>query len=100
MLVLASTGVLAGCAAVALMRFLAGPTLYDRALAGSAITVLCAVACAGVGVAAGEAGWIDAGLGLVLAGLVANAAAMKFFRVRSFQPPLSAEAHIRRTQAP
>jgi multicomponent Na+:H+ antiporter subunit F len=98
MLALAATGVLAACAAIALMRLIAGPTLYDRALAGSAICVLCALACAGVGVASGHSGWIDAALALMLAGLVANAATMKFFRVRSFQPPLSAEAPIARSE--
>lgn len=75
-------------AALALPRLFSGPTLYDRALAASAVVLRASLACAALAVAAGEAGGVDAAIALVLATLVLNAAVLKFFRARSFQPPL------------
>jgi multicomponent Na+:H+ antiporter subunit F len=74
--------------ALTLPRLFTGPTLYDRALAASAVVLRAALACAALATAAGEAAWVDAAIGLVLAALVFNAAVLKFFRARSFQPPL------------
>lgn len=77
--------------ALTLPRLLNGPTLYDRALAASAMVLRAALACAALAVAAGRADWVDAALALVLAGLTLNAAVLKFFRARSFQPPMARE---------
>jgi len=72
-----------------LLRLFAGPTLYDRALAANAVLIKAALVCAALAVAAGEADWIDAAIALVLANLTATAAALKFFRYRSFQAPMA-----------
>ena len=74
-----------------LPRLLNGPTLYDRALAASALVLRTALACAALAVAAGRADWVDAAVALFLAALTLNAAVLKFFRTRSFQPPLARE---------
>ena len=47
-----------------------------------------ALACAALGAGLSQPALADAGLGLLVAGFVANAAAMKFFRFRSFQAPI------------
>lgn len=77
--------------ALALVRLSAGPTLYDRALAANALVLRGALACAALAVAFDRAAWIDVSFALALGALVLNAAALKFFRARSFQPPLARE---------
>lgn len=77
--------------ALALARLSAGPTLYDRALAANGVVLRGALACAALAVAFGRTAWIDVALALVLGALVLNAAALKFFRARSFQPSLARE---------
>lgn len=84
----AALGVLA-MAMLLLVRLFAGPTLHDRAMAANLIGVLAALACAALGVAARNAAWVDVALALMFAALLSAAAAMKFFRTRSFQPPLA-----------
>ncbi len=74
--------------ALALPRLLIGPTLYDRALAASAVVLRAALACAAFAVFAGEAAGVDVAIACVLAALTLAAAVLKFFRARSFQPPL------------
>lgn len=77
--------------ALAMVRFWIGPTLYDRALAASLIVIACAVVCAAFAVHEAQAAWIDASLALVFGALVFNAAVLKFFRSRTYQPPLARE---------
>lgn len=77
--------------ALALPRLFSGPTLYDRALAASVVVLRAALACAALAVAGGEAAWVEVAIVLVFAALVLNAAVLKFFRARSFQPPLARE---------
>lgn len=77
--------------ALALVRLAAGPTLYDRALAANGVVMRAALACAALAVAFGQSAWIDVALALVFGALVLNAAVLKFFRARSFQPSLARE---------
>lgn len=81
--------------ALTLMRLFAGPTLYDRVLAANSVALKAALICAALAAAAGRAEWIDAALALVFAVFVLNVAIVKFFRARSFQPPLDRDAPAR-----
>lgn len=76
---------------LALVRLTAGPTLYDRALAANGVVLRGALACAALAVALGRSEWIDVALALALGALVLNAAVLKFFRARSFQPSMARE---------
>ena len=86
----AAAGVLVALA-LTLVRLFAGPTLYDRTLAANAAASKVALLCVALATAAGRAEWIDAAFALVLGVFVANVAIVKFFRARSFQPPLDRE---------
>ncbi len=77
--------------ALALVRLATGPTLYDRALAANSVALRAALACAALAVAFGKTQWLDAAFALTLGALVVNAAVLKFFRARSFQPPMARE---------
>jgi len=77
-------------------RLLAGPTLYDRVLAANVLCVKTCVICAAASVAAGRADWIDVCIALAFALLTVNIAAAKFFRAKSFQPPMTRVAGERR----
>ena len=85
--------IVAGAAALALalvlMRLIAGPTLYDRALAAKSIVVRVAVVCAALAVTTGVSAWVDVGFALLLGFLVVMTAALKVFRARTFQAPLA-----------
>lgn len=74
---------------LAAIRLLTGPTLYDRALAANAVCVMACVICAAAAVAAGRADWIDVSIALAFALLTLNVAVAKFFRAKSFQPPMA-----------
>ncbi|MEZ6024240.1 MAG: cation:proton antiporter [Hyphomonadaceae bacterium] len=84
----AAAGVLIALA-LTLVRLFAGPTLYDRALAAKSAAIKLVLICAALAVAAGRADWVDAAFALLLAALVTTAAVLKFFRARTFQPPLA-----------
>jgi multicomponent Na+:H+ antiporter subunit F len=86
-----ATAVFAG----ALLRLIFGPTLYDRALALNSASLHAAVVVAALSVAIGRAQWIDLSFALVTAGFVLSAAILKFFRSRSFQPPLTGVGEAR-----
>ena len=88
MIALVIAAIVALSIGMALPRLFSGPTLYDRALAASAVVLRASLACAALAVAAHEAAGVDVAIALVLAALVFNAAVLKFFRARSFQPPL------------
>jgi multicomponent Na+:H+ antiporter subunit F len=80
----------AGVALVlSLMRLFAGPTLYDRALAANGLVTKLAIVCAAAAVIARQAAYVDVALAFVLALLVVNVAALKFFKARTFQAPLA-----------
>jgi len=74
--------------ALTLVRLFAGPTLYDRALAGSSAMMKCALVCAALAVAARQSAFVDVALALALCAFVVNTAVLKFFRARTFQAPL------------
>jgi len=74
--------------AASLLRLFVGPTLYDRALAARSAVTKIALLCAAIAVVAGESAWVDLSFAVLLASLVSALAVLKFFRVRSFQPPL------------
>ena len=91
MIALIAAAAIALTIALALVRLCWGPTLYDRALAANSIALRAALACAALAVAFGRADWINASFALTLGALVVNAAVLKFFRARSFQPPMARE---------
>lgn len=75
--------------ALALVRLFNGPTLYDRALAANVVATAAALVCAAFAAFRQRPDLVDAALALVLGGFVVNVAVLKFFRARSFQPPLA-----------
>lgn len=76
-----------------LPRLFTGPTLYDRTLAASSVTLKAALICAALATAAGRSDWLDVAIALMLGALVTGAAVLKFFRARSFQTPLARLEH-------
>jgi multicomponent Na+:H+ antiporter subunit F len=82
---------LAACALAALdlLRLFAGPTLYDRALAGAAMVVKAAIVCAAVAVGAGQPQLLDVAMLLVFSAILLAVAALRFFKLGSFQAPLT-----------
>jgi|CXWL01.1.fsa_nt_gi multicomponent Na+:H+ antiporter subunit F len=74
--------------ALTLPRLFAGPTLYDRVLAVNAAALKAALVAGALSMAMGQALWVDAALALAFAAFAVNVAVLKFFRMRSFQPPL------------
>jgi multicomponent Na+:H+ antiporter subunit F len=72
-----------------LPRLFAGPTLYDRALAAGSLVSKLALVSAALAVALGRADWLNLAFALLLGGFVANAAMLRFYRLRSFQAPAS-----------
>jgi len=88
-------GAAAGVALTLLLilpRLFLGPTLYDRLLSAAALLVRVAVACAAIAVAVGEASFADVAFAFLLGAFATSAAALKFFRARSFQPPLAGDS--------
>lgn len=75
-------------AALALPRLFLGPTLYDRALSANMIAVMAALICASGATALRRGELIDVALALLFGACVLNVAVFKFFRARTFQPPL------------
>jgi multisubunit Na+/H+ antiporter MnhF subunit len=89
MIALLVAGVLAFTTALISVRLFSGATLYDRALVVNAIVLQAALICAAGAAALGRVEGADAAIVLVLALLVLNAAAVTFFRARTFQAPLA-----------
>ena len=75
--------------ALASVRLFIGPTLYDRALAAHVIVLLAALAGAAAAVGFHQPAAIDVAIALVVGDLVLAAAILKYFRFRSFQPPMA-----------
>ncbi len=91
MIALIAAGLVLASVALALPRLAGGPTLYDRALAASAVVLRASLCCAALAAAWGHSAWVDVALALVLGALILSAATLKFFRARSFQPSLTRE---------
>jgi multicomponent Na+:H+ antiporter subunit F len=89
MIALVIAGAVALLLTLTLARLFAGPTLYDRALAVNAVVFKAALICAALAVALGRSEAVDAAFVLVLGAFVLNAAALKFFRAKTFQAPLA-----------
>lgn len=89
MIALIFAGLLTITIALVSIRLFASSTLYDRALAANAIVMQAALICAAIAAALDRVEGADTALVLVMALLVLNAAAVKFFRVRTFQAPLA-----------
>jgi multisubunit Na+/H+ antiporter MnhF subunit len=84
--------VAAGLALVLLLslpRLLLGPTLYDRALALAAVCIEATLIAAALAAASGRSDWLDASFALVAATVMLAVAMLKFFRVRTFQGPIT-----------
>jgi len=66
--------------ALALLRSLKGPTVFDRALAGNTIGTLAILLLALVGFATGRPEFLDIGITYGLLNLIGTLAVLKFFR--------------------
>lgn len=66
--------------ALALVRSLKGPTVFDRALAGNTIGTLAILLLALVGFATGRPEFLDIGITYGLLNLIGTLAVLKFFR--------------------
>lgn len=84
---IAAIGVLIALA-LALTRLFGGPTLYDRVLAFNAAALQAAIVVGALAAATGRDAWIDVALASAIGAFVVNVAVLKFFRARTFQPPL------------
>ncbi|PZO48118.1 MAG: cation:proton antiporter [Alphaproteobacteria bacterium] len=89
MIALGIGALLAVAIALTSLRLFASATLYDRALAVNTIVLQAALVCAAGAAALGSVEGADAALVMVLGLFVLNAAALKFFRARTFQAPLA-----------
>ncbi len=65
---------------LAIVRALAGPTLFDRVLAGNSIGTLAILLLAVVGFLTGRPEWLDVALTYGLLNLISTLAILKFFR--------------------
>jgi len=79
---------LAVASVLLLIRFVRGPTPFDRLIAAQGL-FLCAALIAATA-AQRDVRWIDAALALVLLGAATTVAAVKVVRRQSFQTPLVA----------
>ncbi|MBX9746724.1 MAG: cation:proton antiporter [Hyphomonadaceae bacterium] len=89
MIALGIGGLIAVATALTSLRLFASATLYDRALAVNSIVLQAALICAAGASALGAVEGADAALVIVFGLFVLNAAALKFFRARTFQAPLA-----------
>jgi len=89
MIALGIGALLAVATALSSLRLFASGTLYDRTLAVNTIVLHGALICAAAAAASGAVESADAALVIVFGLFVLNAAALKFFRVRTFQAPLA-----------
>jgi multisubunit Na+/H+ antiporter MnhF subunit len=89
MIALGIGALLAVAIALTSLRLFASATLHDRALAVNTIVLQAALICAAGAAALGSVEGADAALVMVLGLFVLNAAALKFFRARTFQAPLA-----------
>ncbi|MEZ5852540.1 MAG: monovalent cation/H+ antiporter complex subunit F [Hyphomicrobiaceae bacterium] len=66
--------------ALVLVRALAGPTIFDRVLAGNSVGSLAVLLLAVVGFLTGRPEWLDIALVYGLLNIVSTLAILKFFR--------------------
>jgi multicomponent Na+:H+ antiporter subunit F len=70
-------------------RLFAGPTIYDRVLAGHAIVLAAALFGAACAAAARQQTWLDVSIVLILMDLPIVVVSLKFLRYRTLQTPLA-----------
>lgn len=75
--------------ALAAVRLLGGPTLQDRVLAANLVIVLAATLCAALATLQLKSGALDVALALLLGAYVINLAALKVFKLGTFQAALA-----------
>jgi multicomponent Na+:H+ antiporter subunit F len=66
--------------ALAVVRALRGPTVFDRVLAGNVVGTLAILLLAVVGFLTGRPEWLDVGITYGILNLIATFAILKFFR--------------------
>lgn len=66
--------------ALAVVRALAGPTVFDRVLAGNSVGTLAILLLATVGFLTGRPEWLDIAITYGLLNLIGTLAILKFFR--------------------
>jgi len=66
--------------ALAVLRALKGPTVFDRVLAGNSVGTLAILLLAAVGFLTGRPEWLDIGITYGLLNLISTLAILKFFR--------------------
>lgn len=92
MIALATGVALAAAAALIMLRLFVGPTLYDRLLASVSLLVKAALLSGALGALLANGALVDVAIGLAFASLLLAAASLKFFRARTFQPPIGRSA--------
>lgn len=73
--------------ALALVRALRGPTVYDRLLAGNTIGSLAVVALAVIGFLTGRPDFLDLAITYALLNIIGTIAVLKFFRYGDLGDP-------------
>ena len=76
----AAAGAILSALALALIRAIRGPTVFDRVLAGNSVGVLAILLLAVVGFLAGRPAFLDIALTYGLLNLIGTLAVLKFFR--------------------
>lgn len=66
--------------ALVVIRALAGPTVFDRVLAGNSVGTLAILLLAAVGFLTGRPEWLDIAITYGLLNLISTLAILKFFR--------------------
>jgi multicomponent Na+:H+ antiporter subunit F len=66
--------------ALAVVRAIRGPTVFDRVLAGNSVGTLAIILLAVVGFLTGRPEWLDIGITYGLLNLISTLAVLKFFR--------------------
>ncbi len=66
--------------ALAVTRVLAGPTLFDRVLAGNSVGTCAIMLLAALGFLTGRPEWLDIGITYGLLNVISTLAVLKFFR--------------------
>lgn len=69
-----------------IVRALAGPTLFDRVLAGNSVGTLAIMLLAVVGFLTGRPEWLDIAITYGLLNIISTLAVLKFFRHGSLWP--------------
>jgi len=80
MMFVAATAAILVALALAIMRAIKGPTVFDRVLAGNTVGTLAIMLLAAVGFLTGRPEFLDIGLTYGLLNLIGSLAVLKFFR--------------------